>query len=337
MNKIKLLDCTLRDGGYVNDWKFGQAAIMDIKLKLEDSGADIIELGFLKDEPENPDRTIYKSVGQITPFIGKKKPGISYAAMIDVQGRIPIEMVAARNLDTIDIIRVIVWKRTLETDIFYCKQIVERGYRLCVQPARVDQYSDSEFVEMLRLFEPLDPLAIYVVDSWGTQNINSLAHYFDLADSTMKADIALGYHGHNNLQQAFGVAESFLGGFPSRAKIIDASIFGIGRGAGNLNTETIALLLNRSFAGKYEYSPLIEMYDKYIKVIYENSKWGYSLPLYITAANNCNPEYALYCEKLGLSNIEIASVIKSLSRDEKTRYNSNNIDTALIKLGLGNR
>ena len=154
---IKLLDCTLRDGGYMNNWKFGRNAITDIKTKLVDSNIDIVELGFLKNEPVDPDRTVYSSVEQLVPLIGNKRQNTLYAAMVDVQGRIPIEMVSPCTSDTVDAIRVIIWKRLLKEDFQYCKKIVEKGYRLFVQPARVDQYSDSEFISMLKMFEVLDP------------------------------------------------------------------------------------------------------------------------------------------------------------------------------------
>ena len=63
MNKIKILDCTLRDGGYINDWKFGKAAITDVCNKSIASGADIVELGFLRDEVEDENRAVYASTG----------------------------------------------------------------------------------------------------------------------------------------------------------------------------------------------------------------------------------------------------------------------------------
>jgi len=318
---IKLLDCTLRDGGYINNWCFGKKAIAEIKEKLEDSNIEIIELGFLKDEPEDGNRTIYKSVEQLNPIIREKKKNTLYAAMIDVQGRIPIDMISDFTPGTIDIIRVIVWKRLLKEDLAYCKKIVEKGYKLCVQPARVDQYSDSEFVDMLKMFECLNPLAMYVVDSWGTQSIESIMHYINLANDTLNNNIAIGYHGHNNLQQAFGIAESFIDKDMQRDKIIDASIYGIGRGAGNLGTEVISLFMNKKLNKGYNQKNIVEMYDKYIKNIFTQNPWGFSMPLYITALNNCNPEYGMYCAKHNMSNMQILQILSSLTGEDKVRYN----------------
>ena len=135
---IKLLDCTLRDGGYINNWEFGLDNIKKSIAELENAGVDIIELGFLKNESYQNDRTVFNSVNQIKELIPSKKKGIDYAAMIEVVNPIPLEMVEERTDDGIDIIRVIVWKTkhdengnvvdALEEGYNYCKGIVEKGY-----------------------------------------------------------------------------------------------------------------------------------------------------------------------------------------------------------------
>lgn len=318
---IRLLDCTLRDGGYINNWMFGKDAVYDIKEKLVDSNIDIVELGFLKNEPENSDRTVFNSTKKLIPLIGKKKSGVLYAAMIDVQGRIPIDMIEPCTSETVDIIRVIVWKRLLEDDFAYCKKIVEKGYKLCVQPARVDQYSDDEFVSMVKKFETLNPLAIYVVDSWGTMNIAKMLHYFKLLDDNLKDGVSCGYHGHNNMQQAFGIAESLISYNAKHDLIIDSSIYGIGRAAGNLNTEIIAEYLNIKDSKNYNIENLIYLYDKYIKQIYNEFSWGYSIPLFITAMLNCNPEYGVFCEKKKMDELQIFNALKKLEGENKIRFN----------------
>ncbi|QTQ14527.1 hypothetical protein HRQ91_08700 [Treponema parvum] len=318
---IKLLDCTLRDGGYINDWMFGRRAIDEITKKLVDSNIDIIELGFLKDEQEDHNRTVFNSVKRLIPLIGKKKPGTLYAAMIDVQGRIPIEMIDPCTPETIDIIRVIVWKRLLSQDFEYCKKIVENGYKLFIQPARVDQYTDEEFINMIHQFEVLTPMAMYIVDSWGTLTIEKAMHYYKLMEANLNKQILIGYHGHNNMQQAFGIAEALICNKGDRDLIIDSSIYGIGRGAGNLNTEIIANYLNTNFNYKYDVENIISLYDNYIKDIYDKFSWGYSIPLLITAINHCNPEYGIYCEKNGLSEMQTLEVINQLNGGNKIRFN----------------
>ena len=326
MNKVRLLDCTLRDGGYVNDWCFGKDAIYDIKRNLELSGIDILELGFLRNENKNNDRTIFNSISDVKELIGNKIPNRQYAVMAEVSNPYPLDKLEPYSEGAPDIIRVIVWKRMLKEGFEYCKGIVEKGYKLCVQPARVSQYSDEEFVDMIKMFNELNPLAIYVVDSWGTMYKDELLHYLKLADENLKKGISVGYHGHNNMMQAFDVAQAFCEHKLKRDLIIDASVYGIGRGAGNLNTEIFAKWANEKLKKDYDLKPVYKIYDKYIKHIYNHGeKWGYSIPYLITAKYNANPNFAGFYEKKGLSGEMIEKCISAIPPEERIIFKS---DTA---------
>lgn len=323
MGKIMLLDCTLRDGGYINNWEFGKDAIYDITRKLEQTNIEIIELGFIKDEPFNENRTVFNNINQVKEIIGEKKQGVQYAVMAEVINPLPLRKLAPATPDGPDIIRVIVWKRMLKEGFEYCKGIVEKGYKLCVQPARVSQYSDEEFVEMIELFNELNPMAIYVVDSWGTMYKEELLHYLKLADKHLKPKIAVGYHGHNNMMQAFDASCAFLEQKMNRDLIIDASVYGIGRGAGNLNTELYAKYVNDKYNCSYDLTPLTQIYDLYISKIYEIYKWGYSVPYFVSAKYNCNPDFADYYEKIGCSPALLEECISSMNPDDRIIFNKN--------------
>ena len=329
---IKLLDCTLRDGGYVNDWKFGHKAIKDIKENLELSGVDIIELGFIKNEPENKDRTVFNNIDSVKKLIGQKLPNREYAVMAEVVNPLPLDMLAPYDEESPEIIRVIVWKRMLKEGFEYCKGIVEKGYKLCVQPARVSQYSDEEFVDMIKMFNELNPMAIYVVDSWGTMYKEELLHYLKLADENLKDGISVGYHGHNNMMQAFDVACAFCEQPLKRDLIIDASVYGIGRGAGNLNTEIFAKYANTYLDKFYDLKPLVKIYDKYISQIYKKEKWGYSVPYFISAKYNCNPNFASYYEKKGIPNELIERAISTMKPDERIIFKKEVADEYYTKI-----
>lgn len=329
MDNINLLDCTLRDGGYINDWKFGKSAIKDISNTMVQTGVEIFEVGFLKDEPYHEDRVVFNSMEQVKRVIAPKQKNVEYAVMCEVVNPIPLEKLAYRDEQSADIIRVIVWKNkivdgtkkdALEDGYQYCKGIVERGYKLCVQPARVDQYTDEEFASMVQKFSKLNPMAIYVVDSWGTQNAEELLHYMHIADNAMPESIALGYHGHNNMMQALSVAQAMLKEGFNRNLMIDASVYGIGRGAGNLNIEIISKYLNEHYGKQYLITPMLELFDKYINDIYQKEKWGFSVPYYLTAKYNCNPAYAREFVKLPANELE--EYLRSMSQEDRVIFNS---------------
>lgn len=337
MGRIQLLDCTLRDGGYINDWRFGESAIKDITDKMVQSGVDIVEIGFLKNEPYQKDRCVFNSMEQVKKVIEKKKEGVKYAVMCEVVNPLPLELLAPVDKDSADIIRVIIWKTkhdeqgtvvdALQEGFEYCKGIVEKGYKLCVQPARVSQYSDEEFVAMVKKFSTLNPLAIYVVDSWGTQNPEDLLHYMHLADENMPQNVSLGYHGHNNMMQALSAAQVMIHENFQRDIIIDASIYGIGRGAGNLNIEIIAKYMNEQCGKQYNIEKMIHVYEKYIKNIYAVEPWGYSIPFYLTARYDCNPNYARYFVKKNLSCMYFDKFLKQLNGVDKVIFSLKAIET----------
>ena len=341
MGNIKLLDCTLRDGGYINDWRFGEDEIPEMIEKLEQTKVDILELGFLKNEPYQKDRTVFNSMEQVKALLPEKKPGIAYAVMCEVVNPLPLDMLAPADEDSADIIRVIVWKTKhnadgIEVDALqegyeYCKGIVEKGYRLCVQPARVSQYSDDEFVSMVKQFSKLSPMAIYVVDSWGTENAEGLLHYMHLADENMPAEIALGYHGHNNMMQALGVSQAMLKENFSRDMIIDASVYGIGRGAGNLNLEIIAKYLNEQYGKKYDLLCAEKVNSKYIQDIFRKEEWGYSELFFLTAKYNCNPNYARYIKKLGIDDYA-EEILAYLPIEDKVIFSAERVDKAIYDI-----
>lgn len=332
MSNIKLLDCTLRDGGYINDWKFGKNAIHDVIKVMTSGTCDIFEIGFLKNEQYCNNRTVFSNTEQIQKLISPKQKCVKYAAMIEVVNPLPIELLNECDGESIDIIRVIVWKRLLKEGLAYCQEIVNKGYQLCVQPARVDQYSDEEFIDMCKEVNKIAPSAMYVVDSWGTLNVERILHYVDLANKKLNSSISIGYHGHNNLMQAYGTAIQFINMKMEREKIVDASIYGIGRGAGNLNLELIAKYLNDTQNYNYKILPMLDIYDKYLASIYEIKSWGYSISYYLTAVYKCNPNYASYYEtECQLKSNQIANILANISKEDKIIFSCNRADEYLKK------
>jgi len=329
MKKIKLLDCTLRDGGYINDWDFGKESIIDITQKLENSNVDILEIGFLRPESYDENKALFNNIEQFKSIVKRKKPNIQYALMAEVSNPFPLDKLPERTPDGPDIIRVIVWKRMLKEGLEYCREIVKKGYKLCVQPARANQYSDEEFIDMLKMYDELNPLAVYVVDSWGTMYKDELLHYLDLANKHLSPNVAVGYHGHNNMMQAFEVACAFCEFDMDRELFIDASVYGIGRGAGNLNIELFAKWMNEKYNTNYDLNKFIYVFDKYIKQIFDKTKWGYSIPYYITAKYNANPNFVEYFVENHIANDLMEEAIKLISPEDRIIYTEKKAENAV--------
>ncbi|MCI8955902.1 MAG: hypothetical protein HFG29_02795 [Eubacterium sp.] len=322
MNKVQILECTLRDGGYVNDWAFGYENIIRLIRRLEESNADIIELGFIRDEEYQKDRAIYNSNKQLADLIGHKKKGTLYAALVEMANYYPIEKFEDRDASGIDAIRYSFWKRKIDEAYEYSKKITDKGYKLCVQPTRVEQYSDYEFAKMIEQFSKLNPYAIYIVDTFGLLKKKDLLRYAKIADENLPENTILGYHAHNNMQQAFSNVTSFIEMDLNRKVMVDASVYGMGRGAGNLNLEMIYQYLNDRGDNDYNIDSVIAAWDSVVSNIYRDKPWGYSLPYFLAASMELNPNYVMYyMEKQKLSVEDIKGVFALIQGEDKYLYN----------------
>ena len=339
MGHISLLDCTLRDGGYINDWHFGYEAMLDITTKITQTKVDVVEIGFIRDEETTTERAVFNSMGQAQNIAKLVKQHsndtVQTAVMAEISNPISLDKVETADKNNIDIVRVIVWKSrrnsagqfvdALQDSYEYCKGFVEKGYKLCVQPNRTNQYSASEFADLLKMFARLSPMAIYVVDSWGTMYADEVIGYMEIADKILPSNIAIGFHGHNNMQQAFSNAERVVAHKFNRDVIIDASVYGIGRGAGNLPLELMARYLNQKSDGNYDILPMLEIYDRYIRPLREQYAWGSSMPFFLSADADANPNYAAYFDGK-ISSPDIRRAFAQMSAEERLIFARGNAE-----------
>lgn len=321
MGKVSLLDCTLRDGGYVNDWQFGEETIKGTAAKIAKTGVEFFEIGFIKNDTFSKDRAVFPDIESIRNFIPQKSSTMKYVGMIDCGDPIPIEKIIPYDGSSIDGIRVIFKKEKRDFAFSYCQAIQEKGYDVFVQFVGTDSYTDLEFVETIHKFNELNPFAMSIVDTFGTIKRKAFLRMVYLADNNMKPGIVLGYHAHNNLQQAFGNAETLVELNLKRDICIDACVFGMGRGAGNLNLELFADYMNENYDTNYKVEPMLEIMDDYLQESYNRRFWGYCLPYYLSASNNCHPNYAIYyAEKQSLTEKSFNELLKSIPQEKKRSY-----------------
>ncbi len=321
MGNISLLDCTLRDGGYVNDWNFGETAIKEIGRKIIQAGIEIFEIGFIKDVVYDKNRTVFSSVEDIRNMIQPKNSNTLYVGMLDMSAPLPLEKLSDYDGTSVDALRVIFKKNKIQEGFEYSREVKKKGYKLFVQPVGTDGYSDVEFVELIEKFNELNPTAFYIVDTFGIIKKKQFLRLLHLADHNLKPEIALGYHSHNNLQQASGNAEAMTECNMQRDIMLDACVFGMGRGAGNLNMELFAEYLNENFGKSYRIEPMLEIIDDYLNDIYNRHFWGYSLPFYLSASNNCHPNYAIFYAQKGTLTVKAFNeLLKSITEEDKVMF-----------------
>ena len=309
-NKIKILDCTLRDGGYVNDWQFGDQNAKEITQLISISGVDYVEVGFIKLCDYIKDKIQFDSMEQVANLF---KPSSSKLSLIvEVGYGYPVTAFPEHSESTVDLVRVIMWKRMLKEGLEYCRILKQKGYEVSVQATRTEQYTLEEFAEVCQMFNEIEPDALYIVDTFGLLTKEQLLEYSEVADKNLKPTITLGYHAHNNMQQAYTNAVAFIEHKMNRDIMIDASVFGMGRGAGNLCLELILQYLNQQHAKSYNIPPLYDVMDKYLSPIYQQTSWGYSMPYQLSAINGRNPSYVGFMQNKGLTISQMDKVFKMM-------------------------
>lgn len=327
MRKIKILDCTLRDGGYVNNWGFGEESILKIINKLNKANIDMIECGFIKNKSYEIGSTVFDSVERVNEIFSNSIKDFKLLAMINY-GQYDINDIPKYNDNfLIKGIRVAFHKEEVKEALGYCRQIKEKGYKVFVQPMSTISYNDIEILSMIKEVNDINPYAIYIVDSFGVMKKNDLLRLFYLIDNNLNKNISLGYHSHNNIQLAFSNAQQLCDIHTERNLIIDSSVFGMGRGAGNLNTELFVEHYNNNFEKKYEIYPLLEIIDQELNKIYAENYWGYSLPHYLSANNNCHPNFATYlANKNTLTINSINQILSRIPENKKSNFDKQYVE-----------
>jgi len=322
MNNFKILDCTLRDGGYINDWNFGLWNIVSMLSRLTKANIDIVECGFLEDSEYHADCSFFSNVDQIEVLLPKDKGHTQYVAMTRY-GYLDLEHLEPYNGRSINGIRVTFHEDEVKQAISYCRQIKAKGYKVYVQPVGTTSYSDKYLLELIEMVNELGPFAFYIVDTLGLMRSNDLLRMFYLLDNNLDENIVVGFHSHNNLQLSFSNAQVLADVHTTRTIIVDSSVYGMGRGAGNLNTELIAQHLNIVKGSQYATDYILEIVDETINPLHEKYTWGYSVPYYLAAINNCHPNYATYLMKRKTLTVKsISAILHSIAKDKRELYNT---------------
>ncbi|MCR5798927.1 MAG: aldolase catalytic domain-containing protein [Lachnospiraceae bacterium] len=334
MRNIELLDCTLRDGGYVNDWEFGQDNIVTLFERLVSSEVDFIEIGFMDDRREfDVNRSITPGTEGMNRLYGHLDKGKSQVVGMIDYGTCDISLIQPQSETVMDGIRVIFKKAKMHEAVAYMKQIKALGYKVFTQAVSITSYNDGELAELIDLVNDLDPYAFSLVDTYGLLHKEQLMHYYNFANEHLNIDIRLGYHAHNNFQLAFAncveLIESAVG---DRNLLVDGTLYGMGKSAGNAPIELLANYMNTHLDKRYHVNQMLEAIDVTIMDIYHKIPWGYNLKFFVSASNDCHPNYVTYLmDKKKLSMSSINHILAKLEGEKKLLYDQDYIESLYVQ------
>ena len=340
MKNIRILDCTLRDGGRIIDCAFPNQEIKEMAERLSKSKIDIVEIGFLRDWKNvtySGNSTFFTDVDQMIPFIDKSKNDTMYVAFIDF-GMFDFESLKPYDGKSIDGIRFGFTKKNYveeKEQIIECAKIIkDNGYKLFVQGVNSLSYSDRELLEVVDMINEICPYSFGIVDTYGAMYIDDVDRLYGLIDHNMDEEICINFHSHNNYQLSFALAQEIirLSSNGTRKVIIDGTLGGMGKVAGNLNTELIAEYLVRKHQYNYEMDDILDMLDDYIYQYSLKYNWGYSTQALMAGIYKSHPNNVIYLtEKFRLDTKDISKLLSMIEPDKRQRYDYDNIEKLYIE------
>ncbi len=332
MNNIKLLDCTLRDGAYIVNSDFGASAMKGIIKKLQDAHVDIIECGWLKDTPHKDGSSFFHVPQDMKKYIIEKSPYSIYTVMIDWD-RYDLSNLPQCDGETVDAIRIVFPKNKFKEAIPLGNIVKEKGYRLFFQAANTLSYSNEELIELADEINKMKPEVLSVVDTFGAMYWEDLERIISVLDKYLDKEIGLGFHSHNNQQLSFSMSMQFVENLKNcgRNIVVDSSLCGMGRGAGNTTTELLTNYLNKKCKSNYDMNIIMDAIDTYMGYFISNYSWGYSIPYFISGmycAHVNNISYLTLNHRTNAKDMRI--VIESLSKEERTKYDYDLLESKFL-------
>ena len=291
---IKVLDATIRDGGLVNNFEFTDQFVRDLYQANVRAGVDVMEIGYLAD-PELFDESKFgkwkfcheEAIREVLEDL--LDPSLKLAVMADVGRANVVRDLPDKQDSILDMVRIATYINTIPAAIEMIETCAKKGYQTTVNIMAVSKAQESELAEALDMLGKSSVNGIYLVDSYGSLyplQMRQLAQrYLEAAETYGKQ---IGIHAHNNQQLAFAnTTECAMMG----VSYLDATMGGMGRGAGNCAME---LLLGFLKNPKYDIKPVLRFLEKHIqKLKHDGVVWGYDIQYLLTGYLNQHPRTAI--------------------------------------------
>ncbi|MBN2534773.1 MAG: aldolase catalytic domain-containing protein [Spirochaetales bacterium] len=291
-SEIKVLDCTIRDGGLMNDHKFNNDFIKAVYSTCVKAGIDYMELGYKADKkifaPSSYGNWKFCNEDDIKKIVGENETSLKLSVMADAERTDYHTDILPKSESVIDMIRTATYIHQVPTAIEIIKDAHDKGYETTVNLMAISAIQERELDAGLEAFAASPVGTIYLVDSFGAlyqEQIQYLIRkYLSYAKPNGKI---VGIHAHNNQQLAYA---NTICALIEGSNMLDATIDGMGRGAGNCSLE---LLLGFLHNPKFHLRPVLECLQNHVRPLQESLRWGFEVPYMITGQLNQHPRAAM--------------------------------------------
>ena len=290
--EIKILDCTIRDGGLMNNHLFDDKTVKAVYTACVDSGIDYMEMGYINSRrlfaPDKHGAWKFCTEDDVRRIVGENKTSLKLSAMADAEKSDYREDVLPKDKSVLSMIRVAAYIHQIPLALDMIKDAHDKGYETTINLMSVSVVKEQELDKALELLANSEVETLYIVDSFGAMYNEQvrllLDKFLGYAQSKGKQ---VGMHAHNNQQLAFAnTIEAIIGG----ANMLDSSMAGLGRGAGNCPTELLIGFLHNP---KFHLRPVLHCIQHNLEPMREKLKWGYDIPYMITGQMNRHPRSAM--------------------------------------------
>ncbi len=320
---IRITDCTIRDGGYLLEKNAKPEFVKGIMKGLVKAGIDFVETGFLQSQC-NGESIVYHNSKDVRKYLPKDHEKTEFLGFCDNS------RYSYRELDDYDgesfrWMRISFAKHEIKEAIEFCDKVQKKGYLVQFNPMDALSYTDDDLINLIGNVNEISPGSVSIVDTFGSMYLEDLKHIFGIFDTKLNRDIAVGLHSHDNLGLSVALAETMimLSDETERDVIVDGSLMGMGRGAGNASTELIASYLNAKKNANYDISELLRVISSFVLPLQDSIHWGYDLPMFICGIKHSHVDNYYYLQEHGCSIMDVYWILDNLDIEQRTRYGKN--------------
>jgi len=288
-NDIKVVDCTVRDGGLMNKWQFSDEFVKGVYDACVEAGVDYMEIGYKSSEKAFDRKEVgpwkFCAESDLRRIVGDNNTKLKLSALADI-GRIDFDDIPNAADSVIDMMRIACYVHQMDKAIALAHHCMDKGYETTVNLMAVSKVNEHDLDEALSDLAKSRIPIVYVVDSFGSMYSESTEYLLKKYQAALPGK-EIGIHAHNNMQLAMSnTVTSLIGG----ATYLDATLLGMGRGAGNCPIEILIAFLKNP---KYRLLPLLKAIQEQVLPWNKKIDWGYHVPYLITGALNEHPRSAM--------------------------------------------
>ncbi len=321
---VKITDCTIRDGGYLLGKNSPPEFVRGVMKGLVSAGIDFVETGYLQDKV-NGESLVYHNSVDAEKYLPRERGRTNFLGFCD-NSRYSVENLDGYTGKSFKWLRISFAKHELYDALTFCSKAQAKGYIVQFNPMDAISYSDREREELISKVNEVRPGSVSIVDTFGAMYLDELTHIFRHIDSRLDSGIRIGLHSHDNLGLSCALAEVMimLAQESGRDILVDGSLYGMGRGAGNAATELLADFLNKKCGADYDIPVLLDTIEKYILPLKSEINWGYELSMFICGSEHAHVDNVYHLQaKYKTSARDMYGIIAGMTPEQRTRYGAN--------------